>query len=320
MSDALLLSLSNTAILVLVAAYGWWLAHRGTISDTGRAAIAKLVNALIPVFLFYSVTSKFSHDQMIELLKMAFLPFITMGINWLVSEALVHFGFVRKELGGVFIASFSGATVLFVGVPMTTALFGESGIPYLLVYFFANCFFIWSIGLYNIKLDGVLRRGGTPPKLFTLESLKTIFAAPVLSFLLGILFVLASIPIPHFLMGTFKSLGSVTSPLALIFIGMTIHRVGFEKLKHVPREVWYVMISCFVLRPIVMYLVSTPFDLDPMMRKVFVAATMLPVSSVIAVLARANGADEEFASEAVGATTIGLVFALPVLLFIVNFV
>ena len=37
-----------------------------------------------------------------------------------------------------------------------------------------------------------------------------------------------------------------------------------------------------------------------MMRKVFVAATMLPVSSVIAVLARAHGADEEFASEAVG--------------------
>lgn len=101
---------------------------------------------------------------------------------------------------------------------------------------------------------------------------------------------------------------------------MTIHRVGFEKLKHVPREVWYVMFSCFILRPLVMYLVSAPFDLDPMMRKVFVAASMLPVSSVIAVLARAHGADEEFASEAVGATTIGLVFALPVLLFIVNFV
>ena len=121
-------------------------------------------------------------------------------------------------------------------------------------------------------------------------------------------------------MGTFKSLGSIASPLALIFIGMTIHRVGFEKLKHVPREVWYVMFSCFILRPLVMYLVSAPFDLDPMMRKVFVAASMLPVSSVIAVLARAHGADEEFASKAVGATTIGLVFALPVLLFIVNFV
>lgn len=154
MSEALLQSISNTMVLVLVAGYGWWLAHHGTISDAGRATIAKLVNALIPVFLFYSVTSKFGREQMIELLEMAFLPFITIGLNWAISEAMIRVGLVRKELGGVFVASFSGATVLFVGVPMTTALFGEAGIPYLLVYFFANCFFIWSAGLYRIQMDG----------------------------------------------------------------------------------------------------------------------------------------------------------------------
>lgn len=102
-------------VLVLVAGYGWWLAHHGTISDAGRATIAKLVNALIPVFLFYSVTSKFGREQMIELLEMAFLPFITIGLNWAISEAMIRVGLVRKELGGVFVASFSGATVLFVG-------------------------------------------------------------------------------------------------------------------------------------------------------------------------------------------------------------
>ena len=128
MSEALLQSISNTMVLVLVAGYGWWLAHHGTISDAGRATIAKLVNALIPVFLIYSVTSKFGREQMIELLEMAFLPFITIGLNWAISEAMIRVGLVRKELGGVFVASFSGATVLFVGVPMTTALFGEAGI------------------------------------------------------------------------------------------------------------------------------------------------------------------------------------------------
>lgn len=306
-------------VLVLVAGYGWWLAHHGTISDAGRATIAKLVNALIPVFLFYSVTSKFGREQMIELLEMAFLPFITIGLNWAISEAMIRVGLVRKELGGVFVASFSGATVLFVGVPMTTALFGEAGIPYLLVYFFANCFFIWSAGLYRIQMDGVARRGGVRPKFFHSKASRSSSRRPSLRSCSASFSCSSPYPSRAF-MGTFKSLGSIASPLALIFIGMTIHRVGFEKLRHVPREVWYVMFSCFILRPLVMYLVSAPFDLDPMMRKVFVAATMLPVSSVIAVLARAHGADEEFASEAVGATTIGLVFALPVLLFIVNFV
>ena len=154
---------------------------------------------------------------MIELLEMAFLPFITIGPNWAISEAMIRVGLVRKELGGVFVASFSGATVLFVGVPMTTALFGEAGIPYLLVYFFANCFSSGRSASIAFKWTGVARRGGVRPTFFTLKSVKIIFAPPVVAFLLGIVFVLISIPIPSFLIGTFKSLGSITSPLALIF-------------------------------------------------------------------------------------------------------
>lgn len=320
MSEALLQSLSNTVVLVLVAAFGWWLAYKGTISAQGRATTAKLVNSLLPFFLFYSVSSKFSHDQLIELLKMGFLPFIMIALNWLVSELLVKWGWVRQQWGGTFIACFSGATVMFVGVPMTMALFGDEGIPYLLVYFFANCLFIWTVGLYNIQIDGVKRNGGVRPQLISAKSLRMLFSPPLFAFILGIVVILLFIPIPGFLMGTCKSLGAVASPLALVFIGMTIHKVGFDKLKHMPREIWLILVGCFLIRPFLMWLVSLPFDMEPIMRQVFVAAAVLPVSSVIAVLARSYGADEEFASEAVGASTIGLIFALPVLLFIVNFV
>ncbi|MDY4163214.1 MAG: AEC family transporter, partial [Sutterella sp.] len=116
------------------------------------------------------------------------------------------------------------------------------------------------------------------------------------------------------------SFGSITSPLALFFIGMTIWKVGFDKLRHMPREIWLILFSCFVLRPLIMYLLCLPFDMEPIMRKVFVAGAALPVSSVLAVLSKNYGADEEYASEAIGASTIGILFALPVLLFIVNFV
>ena len=51
-----------------------------------------------------------------------------------------------------------------------------------------------------------------------------------------------------------------------------------------------------------------------------VAAAALPVSSVIAVLARTYGGDERFASRAIGVTTLGIIPALPVMLFIVHFV
>ncbi|MFR6029102.1 MAG: AEC family transporter, partial [Sutterella wadsworthensis] len=93
--------------------------------------------------------------------------------------------------------AFTGSTVLFVGVPMTTALFGEEGIPYLLVYFFANCVFIWTVGLYAIQTDGVAKTGGARPKLVLMKSVRMLFSPPLLSFIVGIAFAVLSIPIPH---------------------------------------------------------------------------------------------------------------------------
>ena len=320
MSDALLHTLSNVLVLVLTAAIGWLAAKTGKLDDTGRNTAAKIVNLSIPCFLFSSVTTKFTHDQLIELLGMAWLPFVTVGLNLLISLALIRLGLVRKELAGTFTAAFTGSTVLFVGVPMTAALFGEAGIPYLLVYFFANCVFIWTAGLYAIQLDGVAKTGGERPKLVSMKSLKMLFSPPLLSFIAGIIVIVFAVPIPQFVASTVKNFGSVTSPLALFFIGMTIYKIGVSEMKRLPKELIFVLLSCFVIRPLVMYLVTIPFDLEPIMRKVFVAASALPVSSVIAVLARNYGGDEQFASRAIGVTTLGIIPALPVMLFIVHFV
>ena len=68
-----------------------------------------------------------------------------------------------------------------------------------------------------------------------------------------------------------------------------------------------------------MYLCMLPFDVEPLMQRVFILASALPVSSAIAVLARQYGADEEYASEVVSMTTIGLIFAAPFWLTLVSF-
>ena len=178
MSEALLQSISNTMVLVLVAGYGWWLAHHGTISDAGRATIAKLVNALIPVFLLLQGDFEVRPRANDRTSGDGFLPFNTIGLNWAISEAMIRVGLVRKELGGVFVASFFGPTVLFVGVPMTTALFGEAGIPTARLLL-PTAFHLVGRPL-SIQMDGVARRGGVRPTFFTLKSVKIIFAPPSL--------------------------------------------------------------------------------------------------------------------------------------------
>ncbi|MDO5531889.1 AEC family transporter [Sutterella sp.] len=320
MLTAILHSLSNTLVLLFTGAFGWWLAHMGYIDRERRAFIAKLVNLSIPFFLFNSVTSRFTHDQLIELLSMGFIPFITMSINFIAAVTLVKLGLVRAEWRGTFIACFCSATVLFVGVPMTMAIFGEQGIPLLLVYFFANCLFVWTVGLYCVQLDGVHKVHGLRPRIISRQSFHMLFSPPLVAFLIGVAVILIGVSVPNFIAGTARTIGQITSPLALIFIGMTIESMGFEKLKHLPREIWLILGSCFIFRPVIVYLTASFFGAPREMIQVLVAASALPCTSVIAVLAKTYGADETFASEAIGATTLGLVFVLPVLLVVINLI
>lgn len=308
-------SLSAVCVLLIVIGFGVYLARKGLFEHPmHRTLLSKLVNMALPCFLFYSVVSKFTHDQLFELLKYAGLPFLTIGINLLISLVFIKLGWVRPHLKGTFIAAFTGSTVLFVGVPLIQTMYGAEGIPYLLIYFFANCVFIWTVGLYSIQLDGARKGQGDVPQFLSAKGLKMLFSPPLMGFLLGLLTVLLSIPVPRFIAQSTHIIGQIATPLALIFVGVTVWTIGGTKLKHLPREVWLVLLSCYLIRPITMYLCTLPMDMEPLMHKCFILASALPVSSVIAVLSKAYGGDEEFASEAIGASTAAMVPVLPFLL------
>ena len=270
LAATILHSLSAVCVLLIVIGFGVFLARKGWFdAPSHRGIVSKLVNAALPCFLFYSVISKFSHGELYNLLKFAGLPFLTVGLNFLISVLFIKLGWVRPHMKGTFIAAFTGATVLFVGARL-------------------HSFFSLS--------------------------------PPLMGFLIGLIVVLLSIPVPKFISQSTHTIGQLATPLALVFVGITVWQIGFEKLKELPREVWLILLSCYVIRPIMMYLCTMPLDMDPLMRKCFILASALPVSSVIAVLSKAYGGDEEFASEAIGASTVAMIFVLPFLLIAVNLV
>ena len=320
MLEAILNSLCAVAVVAAVAAVGYYFADKGTFNEQSRADIAKLVNISLPCFLFYSVAARFTHDQFMELAQSLTLPFIVILINFAFSVLFVKVGWVKKERAGTFIACFSGSTVLFVGVPIVMAMYGDRGIPYVLEYFIANCLFIWTVGLYNIQLDNVRRVGGTAPKIFSFKSIRMLLKPPLIGCMLGLFCVLISFRVPDTVMMIMRYLGNLTTPLALIFVGITVQMVGFKRLRKMPRELWIVLFACYVLRPAITYFVSIPFELDDFMRRVFMVVSALPVSSVTSVLSKAYGGDAEFAASAIGASTAAVVFVMPVILILVNLI
>ena len=104
MLEAVLHSAEAVLVLFSIAFVGFETSRRGLYNEDSRRLMARLVNLCLPLFLFYNVTSKFTHGDLIIVLQVAGLPFLTVGFNWLVSLAIVKMGWVRKEIAEAFIA------------------------------------------------------------------------------------------------------------------------------------------------------------------------------------------------------------------------
>ena len=42
---------------------------------------------------------------------------------------------------------------MYIGLPVNLALFGDEALPFVLLYFFANTVFFWTVGNYSISHD-----------------------------------------------------------------------------------------------------------------------------------------------------------------------
>ena len=65
--------------------------------------------------------------------------------------------------------------------------------------------------------------------MFTLKTLRRIFSPPILGFLASLIILILDIPLPKFFMDTAQYMGNLTTPLALIFIGVTLYSMGLKK-------------------------------------------------------------------------------------------
>ena len=319
MLDAFLQALSAVSVLIVIAGFGYFTSRRGWYDDNSRGIIAKLVNLAIPCLLFSSVTSRFTTAQLWEILRMVPVPFIGFVVLNILPRLIVrHTRVVPPEDAGTFSTCFSSATVLFVGMPLVLAVFGEEGIPYLLVFFLAHTVFFWTLGVYSITVDGIVRTGGAKPPFISAKNVKLMFTPPVLAVLLSIAVVLLGIPVPRPVAQVASYMGRLTTPLALIFVGIMVQRIGFSRMRHLTCELWLIVASCFLLRPLLFFALATAFGVDSLARSVLVVAAALPVPSMTAILARVHGANVLFASEAVGITTAMIAFVMPVLLVLLS--
>ena len=309
--DIFLRSISGILVILGMILVGFVIGEKGWFDDKSRGLLAKLVTQVaLPCYMLYTITQRFTAADLLKMLPALRFPALSMVILLGIATAVAKIFAVRQDRRGLFISMFFNSNTIFVGLPINQALFGDASIPYVLIYYMCNTTFFWTLGTYLIQRDG------EGEAQFDLKmSLKKVFSPPLLGFLLGLVFVMLQIKLPAFLASDLQYLGNLTTPLSMIFIGLSVSHVGVKQLV-LGKDQLLILVGRFMVSPLLMATIVYWAPLPILMKQVFIIQSAMPVMTTAPVVARLYGADSDYAAVMVTETTLATMVVIPILMLL----
>ena len=309
--DIFLRSISGILVILGVILVGFVIGEKGWFDDKSRGLLAKLVTQVaLPCYMLYTITQRFTAADLLIMLPALRFPALSMVILLGIATAVARIFAVRQDRRGLFISMFFNSNTIFVGLPINQALFGDASIPYVLIYYMCNTTFFWTLGTYLIQRDG---EGDAQFDLKT--SLKKVFSPPLMGFLLGLVLVMLQIKLPAFLASDLQYLGNLTTPLSMIFIGLSVSHVGVKQLV-LGKEQLLILLGRFLVAPLLMASIVYWVPLPSLMKQVFIIQSAMPVMTNAPVVARLYAADSDYAAVMVTETTLATMVVIPILMLL----
>jgi predicted permease len=306
MASNLFTGIQGVLTILLMIAGGYILGRRKWFSDETITVMSRLVIQIsIPAMMLSSVMSTFTREDIVAMGPSLLAPLGSIIFLYCLSVPVAAAFKVPQSRRGVFRAHFAFSNTIFVGIPVNVALFGEQAAPYVTLYYLANTSIFWTIGVYFIRRDNAAERA----PVFSRKTLSQIFSPSVVCFLIALFFVAFEIGIPSFIMSGLKYTAALTTPLAILIIGVTLKPGA---LRRIDRELVLILIARFLLAPAAIVFLMGKMELPGLMQKVFLITAAMPVMTQIALIAKAYGADHENAGITATVTTTVSLFAIPV--------
>lgn len=301
---------------------GYFLSYKKWFDSHTADVFSKMVLGLaLPFEMFITITQRFSKTEFLNLIGGVIVPFLSMVLTYGVSKLVGRLLGLAKHRQGTFSTMFTCSNTIFIGLPINMAIFGSKAVPYVLIYYIANTTFFWTWGVYKISQDSQTFAGiePTPTQFGILPVFKKVFNPAILGFLIGILWLLTGVKVPLALASFSSYIGSLTTPLSMFIIGITVYFMGIRTLKLNPAIVG-VLLGRFIISPLIVLLITRFIQLPELMVKVFFIQASMPIQNSVPILARQYHADVEFATSTLGYTVLSYLAVVPILLAVLQWI
>ncbi|KRM81267.1 malate permease [Limosilactobacillus coleohominis DSM 14060] len=285
--------------------------------------IASLITKIaLPASIFMSVMKYLTKDKLLGLGIGIIFPALAVIVSYLVAFAAVKLFKIRPGRRGIFINAVANANTIFIGMPLNTALFGNKAMSYFLIYYIVNTVSTWAFGVYLIQNDDPTADGQKKQRDHINWS--KLLPMPLVGFIFSIIWLLIGIPVPNFIGQTLSYVGSLVTPLSLIYIGIVLYDAGLNNFRF-ERDSVLALIGRFIISPLALIILiklgmGMGVHLPSLMRQTLVVQSATPMLAVLPILAKEAHGDVKYATDVVVMSTVLFVVVVPILMAILQFV
>ncbi|TDO91331.1 hypothetical protein DFR79_10979 [Halanaerobium saccharolyticum] len=300
--------LEQLLLMIVLIALGYYLNQSGKIKQEAENGIAELtIDIAFPALIFTNIVKDFDLSMfrqylivpfsalLITVLSIAIIIFITRSLNYSRRE--------QEEFA--FVSVFSNN--IFVGAPICLALFGAQGLILAILYDFGMQLILWTVGIWLLKDSGQNAES---------HFLANIFSPPIIGLLLGLLVVFSGLNLPQSVVNITDSVGAITVPLAMIFIGLQLAKSSFGEVMG-NKKIYLLSFLRLLLFPGLVFLGLGLFDISSLLRGVMTIEAAMPVFASSSVIMEKYGHKSDFASAAIFATIAFMGLTLPIFIWLV---
>ncbi len=296
-------------VLFAMIAVGYYSHHKGWFTKEVNKGIGSLVmQVTIPAMLVTTISDIEIKDGV---LKGFFLMMLAQIAIMIVFGFLVRY-YVRwrkldKRLLDMLDITLGSLNTGFIGLPVAQIFFGDVGVMYMSAGVLGLNLYLWSYGVFVLG-----RQKGNQTTNMGQTFLKGAVNPNCIAIFLGLALTLTHTItlVPDTLIRFLKTLGDLSTPLSLIYIGALAANSGFKKLFQ-EKDALELSIIKMLCLPAMAWGVMLFVPASGMAKSIFLLAATLPAAVVVPMMTERYGYGEKMSSDIVLLTTLISVVELP---------
>lgn len=203
----------------------------------------------------------------------------------------------------------------FMGFPVLSELYGTEGLFYAAILNSVFNILVYTFGVLLMNDIGGDTEKSLAKKLKAIPWKKLLLTPAVIFTALGVLIFFLHIHLPSIFADTCDTLGSLTSPLAMLVVGANLSTVKSKELLTDLRLDIYVLLRNLAV-PMAFWLIMRRFVTHPVLAPSLLILCSMPAANTTALFATEYHGNEKLASQGIFLTTVFSLLSLPLILWI----